>query len=1002
MPAKIHRVFGRARRRPAAVIFLVAVLCVALSLALAGPALAIGATWRAAHNLNVAREGHTATLLPNGKVLVAGGISSTTSFYGFLTSCELYDPATDTWTLTGSLGTERSGHTATLLPNGKVLVVGGVNNSGFLNSAELYDPATGTWSPAATFTGARASHTATLLPNGKVLVVGGQDSSTSSTNTALLYDPGSGTWASARPLTTARRTHTASLLPDGTVLVAGGYNYTDGSLNTAQIYTPDSGAGTWSSETTFTNARSDQTATALPGGLVLVAGGVGPSGALNTPLYSYARGEWGNPGPNMLEARWDHTATLLPNGQVLVAGGLNSDSWLNSAEIYSGGTDGTWSATTSLTAARAWHTATLLPNGQVLVTGGRESDGYDLASCELYDYAAGSWTLTSSLPLRRTGSQATLLPNGKVLVVGGSNDDGNPTNELYDYSSGAWTVTGACNTYRSSGHTLTLLPPSIAYPQGGVLVVGGQAVANGNSLASCELYDPGSGTWTTTGSLSYARYAHTATLLANGQVLVSGGWANGTGYITRAELYNPATGTWSTTGSLNTGRYSHTATLLPNGRVLVAGGMYNNNSSCQFAELYDPATGLWTTTGNLNQARVWHTATLLPSGKVLAAGGILRAGGNDTTLASCELYDPATGLWSITGSFNIYREGQTATLLPNGRVLAAGGYQGNTARYLASTELYDPAAGTWTATANLNNASSGHTATLLPNGKVLVAAGFGGAWLSRAELFDAGLGFADTWRPFISTTSSPVTTGGQLYLTSQGSGTGFRGVSGGSGGATNDSPTDYPLVQLRRLDSERQFWVPPSSFSNSSFTSETFQDIQTGYYLVTVFASGIPSAPSNTSFTLLINTGPPTAVQLKSFTAKGSNKYVQLNWQTGAELDTAAFRLWRRDGDQGDYAPNSSLIPAKGSSSRGAKYSYKDTQVVKGQTYYYQLEDIARTGTDGFHGPVSATVGPVKKSLKVKSAPEHGSLQESGVVTEEAPAPAAPATPEKARSWFLR
>jgi hypothetical protein len=131
-------------------------------------------------------------------------------------------------------------------------------------------------------------------------------------------------------------------------------------------------------------------------------------------------------------------------------------------------------------------------------------------------------------------------------------------------------------------------------------------------------------------------------------------------------------------------------------------------------------------------------------------------------------------------------------------------------------------------------------------------------------------------------------------------------------------------------------------------------------------------------------------VQLKSFTATGGKKYVQLNWQTGAEIDTAAFRLWRRDGAQGDFAPNQTLIPAKGSSSRGAKYSYKDTQVVIGQTYYYQLEDIARTGADGFHGPVSATVGPVKKSLKVKTAPKHGSSQESGLVSEEAPAPAAP------------
>jgi hypothetical protein len=260
------------------------------------------------------------------------------------------------------------------------------------------------------------------------------------------------------------------------------------------------------------------------------------------------------------------------------------------------------------------------------------------------------------------------------------------------------------------------------------------------------------------------------------------------------------------------------------------------------------------------------------------------------------------------------------------------------------------------------------------------------------------LGFADTWRPTLSTVSSPVTTGGELYLTSQGSGTGFRGISGGSGGSTNDSPTDYPLVQLRRLDSERQFWVPGSSFSSTSFTSQTLQDIQTGYYLVTVYASGIPSLAQ---FTQLINSGPPTAVQLKSFTATGGTNYVQLNWQTGSEFNTAAFRLWRRDGTQGDYAPNSSLFPAKGGPSRGAKYSYKDTQVIKGHTYYYKLEDIARSGVDTFHGPVSATVGPVKKGLKLTQSEEAGN-QGSGTVPDEAPAPAAPAAPKKVKSLVLR
>jgi hypothetical protein len=137
-------------------------------------------------SLNIPRFLHTATLLPNGKVLVAGGDSGS----GELSSAELYDPATGTWSATGSLNTARSQHTATLLPNGKVLVAGGEGPGGVLRSAELYDPISGTWSNTGNGT-ARRVHTATLLPNGKVLVAGGQGISGNLTS-ADLYDIGLG------------------------------------------------------------------------------------------------------------------------------------------------------------------------------------------------------------------------------------------------------------------------------------------------------------------------------------------------------------------------------------------------------------------------------------------------------------------------------------------------------------------------------------------------------------------------------------------------------------------------------------------------------------------------------------------------------------------------------------------------------------------------------------------------------------------------------------------
>src|SRR5207253_189440 len=173
------------------------------------------------------------------------------------------------------------------------------------------------------------------------------------------------------------------------------------------------------------------------------------------------------------------------------------------------------------------------------------------------------------------------------------------------------------------------------------------------------------------------------------------------------------------TGSLATARYFHTATLLPNGKVLVAGGD-GDGPSQESAELYDPASGTWTASGSLGAARDAPAATLLPNGKVVVAGvfnGIFDTGFN---LASAELYDPASGTWTATGSLGAARSDHTATLLPNGKVLAAGGFG---AGYLSSAELYDPASGTWSATGSFTTGRNEHRATLLPNGKVLVAGG---------------------------------------------------------------------------------------------------------------------------------------------------------------------------------------------------------------------------------------------------------------------------------------
>ena len=349
-----------------------------------------------------------------------------------------------------------------------------------------------------------------------------------------------------------------------------------------------------------------------------------------------------------------------------------------------------FTTTGPLSSIRAGHSTTLLRNGTVLVVGGFNGT-VRLASSERYDSATGRWTASGAMAIGRTTHTATLLSNGKVLATGGhvSATGSTPTCELYDPATGTWTVTGAMATARGN-HTATLLL------NGKVLVVGGYNRGGGYTVLTAELYDATTGTWTSTGSLAAARNFHTATLLLDGRVLVAGGAPDAAQYssLSSVEVYDPATGVWTATDPMTSLRQAHTATLLPDGRVLVAGG-FNVGYFTSSAELYDPAAGNWTATGTLGIARGIHTATLLPDGKVLAAGGNHNTVNAPTlvALSNAELYDPATGTWTASGSLNAARSTHTATLLPSGKVLIAAGYYVNNLVQISSAELYDSAAG---------------------------------------------------------------------------------------------------------------------------------------------------------------------------------------------------------------------------------------------------------------------------------------------------------------------
>jgi Galactose oxidase, central domain len=332
---------------------------------------------------------------------------------------------------------------------------------------------------------------------------------------------------------------------------------------------------------------------------------------------------------------------------------------------------GTWTTTGSLNIPRGGHTATLLASGQVLVVGGEDASGF-LTSAELYNPATGKWTATGSTATPRIDHSATLLPNGQVLVAGGcfgvnSNFQAiyTASAELYNPSTGQWTTTGSMTIPRAL-HGATLLL------NGQVLVAAGNNTV-GSSGNTAELYDPSKGTWKMTGSMQ-SFHPFVLALLQNGHALAVD---ESDSSFTPGELYNASTGQWSLTADMY---YSHTGVstaLLPSGDVLI----YGNKFSCYAGEFYNPSANTWARTlGQCGNAISHAPLTLLGTGKVLLAGGSITYSGKSFPTANCGLYNPATNTWSLTGSLK-QAGGHTATRLFNGQVLAVGG---------ADAELYMP------------------------------------------------------------------------------------------------------------------------------------------------------------------------------------------------------------------------------------------------------------------------------------------------------------------------
>jgi hypothetical protein len=688
-------------------------------------------------SMTTARDPFTATLLQDGTVLMAGGIGTGGLF---LQSAELYDSGGQTASaIAASMTSARAYHTATLLNNGMVLLVGGCDGSqgcdgnDALSSAELYDPAHQTFTATGSMGYARQDHTATLLSDGTVLIVGGYNCC-QVVATAELFDPGTGQFSTVGNLQTARYSHTATLLNDATVLVAGGVDPYGNPLRSAELYRPASGTfrDLSLSFASLNYPRSSHTSTLLKDGTVLLAGGDQGGDATSTAeIYDPIGVSFYLVG-NLNISRENHIATPLYNGMVLVAGGANCSGCVSLAntELYDP-TQQTFTPAGNMQTARQYHTATLLTSGAVLIAGGVDNSTgtpTTLASAELFTIpqASSTWIPTGGMSLGRDTLTATQLNNGKVLVIGGNNGIPYASAELYNPADGVFSPTGSMHAARL-GQTATLLK------NGQVLVTGGIS-SNFTYPTAAELYDPATGTFSqTVGNMITGRAYHTATLLYNGQVLIAGGQSP-SGDQSSAEIYDPASGTFFPTWSMQVARDSATATLLNNGKVLITGGGFSGGGSFGMlseAETYDPSSGKFTVTGSMAAPRVGHSATLLSDGRVLVIGGsneVNAPGFPRTYYASTEVYDPAAGQFTANGTLSTPRQGHGATLLANGKVLVEGGYSGT-----ASAEIYDALTGTSSPTGSMNTARYDHGVVLLQNGKVLVVGGIGGG--GSAELY---------------------------------------------------------------------------------------------------------------------------------------------------------------------------------------------------------------------------------------------------------------------------
>jgi len=685
---------------------------------------------------------HVAVPLPSGDVLIAGGANRDEAFMAnAIPNAFLYDVRTNAFSATGSMTEARVHHTATTLPDGTIFVAGGAARPAALHekessacpsepkqpckclglpSGEIYHPESKTFTKVEGAMQPRACHTATLLEGGRVLLVGGGDDEGKDVAHLTLYENG-GFVELGTTLKQPRHGHIAALVPASAgesppsrLLVAlglsgkraidpsntGAGGVPEENVVAELIDTKDLGKATTDLgvESCATNpescviGRGYAAAAVLPNGKVLIAGGQQQHSADTlvasalADVFDPETNDFSSVGPLLSTVR-KPVLTALPTGKTLLLGQTAPIQMYDGFQLAGVAElpDCVTEPSRCMLTERADFTATPLLDGTVLITGGRSFAGNVIDSAELFDPDAGPEALPA-LTEKRFAHTATLLADGRVLIAGGlaertpTNTPVSNTAELYDPSTKTFTKLESTMIDRRVDHAATMLA------DGRVLVTGGFGtgdVVTDVNLASAELFDPATGTWSPAGSMAQARCDHTSTLLPSGKVLVAGGYAfpdtgPPSGHLASAEVYDPVTNEFTAIEqSMGDGRGAHTATALPDGRVLLAGGNEANGS----AEIYDPEAAVpFQLVAPMSSARFNASATMLPSGKVAIVGGR----GSEFPVPSVEVFDP------VSQRFEVFplAEGRgylQAGLLRDGSVLVLGGEVGGVAQESTAT-----------------------------------------------------------------------------------------------------------------------------------------------------------------------------------------------------------------------------------------------------------------------------------------------------------------------------